>query len=72
MTGILAVITWLVSNPDTIAKGVAFVTGAVQDAITAWQRNGSPAEPTAALLAEWNAAGIDYAAIKAEAESRGL
>lgn len=72
MTGIIAVISWLISNPGTVANGVAFVTGAVQDAIAAWQRNGSPAEPTDALLAEWNAAGIDYAAIKAEAAQRGM
>lgn len=72
MTGILAVISWLISNPDTVAKGASFVTGLVQDAIAAWQRSGSPAEPTDQLLAEWNAAGIDYAAIKAEAEKRGM
>jgi len=72
MTAIIAVISWLVSNPDTVAKGVTFVTGAVQAAIAAWQRNGSPAEPTDALLAEWNAAGIDYAAIQAEAAARGM
>ncbi len=72
MSAILSVIAWLVSNPDTVAKGATFVTGLVQDAIAAWQRSGSPAEPTDQLLAEWNAAGIDYAAIQAEADKRGL
>lgn len=70
--GILTVINWIISHPDTATKGVDWAVGLVQDAIAAWQRNGSPAEPTEQLLAEWNASGIDYAAIKAEADKRGL
>lgn len=72
MSSILAVIAWIVTNQDMIKKGATFVTGLIQDAIAAWQRSGSPAEPTDQLLAEWNASGIDYAAIQAEAAARGM
>lgn len=69
---ILSVIDYIINHPDVATKGVSWAVNLVQSAIAAWQRSGSPAEPTDALLAEWNASGIDYAAIKAEAESRGM
>lgn len=72
MTGILGVISYLISNPAIVSQGVAAVTALVQSAISLWNAHGSPEEPTEALQAEWTAAGIDYAAIQAEAQQRGM
>jgi hypothetical protein len=72
LTGILGVIEYLVTNPDVVTKGTAAATALVQSAISLWQAHGSPVEPTEQLQAEWTAAGIDYAAIQAEAEKRGM
>lgn len=72
MTGILGVIAYLISNPAIVAEGASAVTALVQSAISLWNANGAPAEPTEQLQAEWTAAGIDYAAIQAEANSRGM
>lgn len=72
MTGILGVIAYLVSNPALVSEGASAVTALVQSAIAIWNAHGSPAEPTEQLQAEWTAAGIDYAAIQAEANSRGM
>lgn len=72
MTGILGVISYLISNPAIVEQGVSAVTALVQSAISLWNAHGAPAEPTEALQAEWTAAGIDYAAIQAEAAARGM
>ena len=72
MTSILSVISWIIANPDIIAKGEQFVVGVVSDAIAAWNRFQNGELTTDQLQAEWTAAGIDYAAISAEADKRGL
>jgi hypothetical protein len=72
MTSIIGVISYLISNPAIVAEGASAVTALVQSAIAIWNAHGAPAEPTEALQAEWAAAGIDYAAIQAEATSRGM
>jgi hypothetical protein len=69
---IIAIVTWIVNNPETVAKGEQFVAGLVTDAIAAWQRLQTGELTTAQLQAEWDALGIDYAAIQAEAANRGM
>lgn len=72
MISILAVISWIVANPALILKGEQYVVGLVTDAIAAWNRFQAGELTTDQLQAEWTAAGIDYAAISAEADRRGL
>lgn len=72
ITSILSVITWIVQNPDIIAKGEQYVVGVVSDAIAAWNRFQSGELTTDQLQAEWTAAGVDYAAISVEADRRGM
>lgn len=69
---IIAVVTWIVNNPETVAKGETYVAGLVSDAIAAWQRFQTGELTTDQLQAEWTANGIDYAAISAEAAQRGM
>jgi hypothetical protein len=69
---IIAAVTWIIQNPAIIIKGEQFVAGLISDTIGTWNRFKSGELTQAQLQAEWDAAGLDYAAISAEADKRGL
>ena len=72
ITSITAIIAWLVSNPDLVKQGEQVVVDAVKSAIAAWDSFNSGAMTTAQLQAAWTAAGIDLAAVEAQANAAGL
>ncbi len=69
---IISVVTWIATHPDIIVKGEQYVADLVSAAIAAWRRFQTGELTTDQLIAEWTAAGIDYAAISAEADKRGM
>ena len=69
---ITSVILWIVQNPQIIAQGEQVVVDAVNAVIKAWDSFNSGALTTEQLQAEWTAAGVDLAAVEAQANAAGL
>lgn len=72
IASITAVIAWLVANPQIVAGGEQVVVDAVKAAIAAWDSFNSGALTQDQLQAEWTAAGVDLAAVEAQANAAGL
>lgn len=72
IASITAVILWLVQNPQLVTQGEQVVVDAVKAAIAAWDSFNSGALTQDQLQAEWTAAGVDLAAVEAQANAAGL
>lgn len=72
ITSIVSVIAWLVANQDLVKQGEQVVVDAVQGAISAWNSFTSGAMTQDQLQAAWTAAGVDLAAVEAQATAAGL
>lgn len=72
IASITAVISWLVANPQIVAGGERVVVDAVKSAIAAWDSFTAGSMTTEQLQAAWTAAGVDLAAVEAQANAAGL
>ena len=68
--GILAVIMWIVNNPQILLQGEQVVVALIQDAIKLWQSFQTKGQTEEQLLAGWTALGIDMQAVRDDWRSR--
>jgi hypothetical protein len=69
---IAAIIAWIATNPEVIAKGADAVIGLVNTAIAIFKRHQQGQLTDEQLNAAWAAEGIDLAAAAAAADAAGL
>lgn len=72
ITSITAIISWIIANPGLVSQGEQVVVDAVKSAIAAWDSFNSGAMTTEQLQAAWTAAGVDLAAVEAQATTAGI
>ena len=69
---IAAIIAWIATNPEVVAKGADAVIDMVGTAISIFKRHQQGELSDEQLQAAWAAAGVDLAAATAAADAAGL